>query len=111
MKVPDGEELATHASPESCASVRKGRGEALTGERAGRVLSRVRKKLRGADAVQEGGRQQPTRRYRETLRSPARSNTPCTRGSTSYGNREIPGLPVATGTTGRVGKPKGNSRR
>jgi hypothetical protein len=76
MKVPDGEELATHASPESCASVRKGRGEALTGERVGRVLSRVRKKLRGADAVQEGGRQQPQRRHRETRRSPARSLDP-----------------------------------
>jgi len=76
MKVPDGEELATHASPESCASVRKGRGEALTGGRVGRVLSRERKQLRGADAVQEGGRQQPCRRYRETSRRPARSRDP-----------------------------------
>jgi hypothetical protein len=76
MKVPDGEEPATRTSSESCASVRKGRGEALTGGRVGRVLSRVRKQLRGADAVQEGGRQQPLRRYRETHRSPARSLDP-----------------------------------
>ena len=34
------EGLATHSDPESCAVVREGGGEALTGVRAGRVLSR-----------------------------------------------------------------------
>jgi hypothetical protein len=33
---------ATHIGPESCGAARKGGVEALTGERAGRVLSRVR---------------------------------------------------------------------
>jgi RNA-directed DNA polymerase len=34
------EGVATHDDPESCAGVRKGAGEALTGVRAGPVLSR-----------------------------------------------------------------------
>jgi len=40
MEVSYGEGLAIHTGPESCAVVRKGGGEALTGVRAGRVLSR-----------------------------------------------------------------------
>ena len=40
MKVPYDEGVASHIGPESCASDRKGAGEALTGESAGRVLSR-----------------------------------------------------------------------
>src|SRR5215203_1051076 len=40
MKEPDGKGLAIHTDSESCADVRKGGGEALTGVRVGRVLSR-----------------------------------------------------------------------
>jgi len=40
MKEPYIEGLATHDGPESCAGVREGVGEALTGGNAGRVLSR-----------------------------------------------------------------------
>ncbi len=40
MKVPHVEGLASHNGPESCVGDRKGAGEALTGERAGQVLSR-----------------------------------------------------------------------
>ena len=40
MKEPYGEGVATHIGPESCVVVREGGGEALTGVRAGRVLSR-----------------------------------------------------------------------
>ena len=41
MKVSYVEGLATHIGPESCVNiVRKGEGEALTGVRAGWVLSR-----------------------------------------------------------------------
>ena len=43
--------LATHIGPESCGAACKGGVEALTGERAGRVFSRVRNFLRDADAV------------------------------------------------------------
>jgi len=46
-------DVATHIGPESCGAARKGGGEAWTGERAGRVFSRVRIFLRDADAVGE----------------------------------------------------------
>jgi hypothetical protein len=97
---------ATHIGPESCGAARKGGVEALTGERAGRVFSRVRFFLRDADAVGESGRSHPVHRYREAHWSPARSETPCTYGDTSRGNREIPSPPKAAVTLGRVGKSK-----
>src|SRR5713101_6018735 len=84
---------ATHIGPESCGAARKGGVEALTGERAGRVCSRVRDSLRDADAVRRCGRPDSVHRYREVHWSPARSETPCTYGSTSRGNREIPVRP------------------
>ena len=40
MKEPDIEGVAIHDGPESCAAVRKARGEALTGVHVGRPLSR-----------------------------------------------------------------------
>ena len=98
--------LATHIGPESCGAARKGSVEALTGERAGRVFSRVRSFLRDADAVGESGRHQPVHRYREAHGSPARSETPCTYVDTSRGNREVPGLPRAALALGRIGKSK-----
>jgi len=99
-------ELATHIGPESCGAARKGGVEALTGERAGRVLSRVRHLLRDADAVGGCGRPHRVHRYREVCPSPARSETPCTYADTSRGNREIPSLPRAAVALGRVGKSK-----
>jgi hypothetical protein len=111
MKESHGERLATSTGPESCTVARKGRGEALTGEWAGRVLSRERRDLRGADAVDMCGRQHPARRERETQWNPARSKTPCTSGSTSHENREIRGLPITDGVKGRVGKSKDARRR
>ena len=105
MKESYGEGVATHTDPESCGAVRKDGVEALTGARAGRVLSRERT-LQGADAVKEVGRQHRARRQRETRSDPARSETPSTHGSTMHGNREILGLPTADGAEGRVGKSK-----
>jgi RNA-directed DNA polymerase len=99
-------EVATHIGPESCGAAREGGVEALTGERAGRVFSRVSSSLRDAEAVGESGRPHPVHRYREVHRSPARSETPCTYGSTSRGNREIPGTPRAAVALGRIGKSK-----
>jgi len=97
---------ATHIGPESCGAIRKNGVEALTGERAGRVFSRVRTFLRDADAVGESGRPHLMHRYREVHQSPARSETPSTYGDTSRGNREIPGLPKAAVAVGRIGKSK-----
>src|SRR5581483_8515567 len=39
MRVPYGEDLASHTGPESCVGTREGGGEALTGVRAGWPLS------------------------------------------------------------------------
>ena len=110
MKESYGEGLATHTGPESCGAARKGGVEAWTGERAGRVFSRVRNLLRDADAVRRSGRQHLGRRYREAQRSPARSETPSTYGSTLRGNREIPCPPGAASAPGRVGKSKDTRR-
>ena len=98
--------VATHIGPESCGAARKGGVEALTGERAGRVLSRVRQLLRDADAVGESGRPHRVHRYREVCQSPARSETPSTYADTSRGNREIPGSPRDAVSLGRIGKSK-----
>ena len=104
MKESYGEGAASHTGPESCVAVREGDREALTGEQAGRALSRERTSLRDADAVEEGGRPHPARRYRETRWSPARSETPSMPGHTSRENRESPWTPVGDGPAGRIGK-------
>lgn len=111
MEVPYGEEVATRTDPESCVGGRKAVGEALAGGRAGRVLSREKHEVnRGADALEESGRPHPERRQRETLRDPARSETPSMHASISHGNREIPRPPAPGCGTGRIGNPMGESR-
>ena len=110
MKKSYGEGLATHTGPESCGAAREGSGEALTGECMGRVFSRVRILLRDADAVRRSGRPHPVHRCGEVPQSPARSETPSTYRSTSYGNREIPCSPGVASAPGRVGKSKDTRR-
>jgi len=97
MKESYVESLASYGGPESCVHIREGVGEALTGVRAGRVLSRVihapRRKARedrGAEAVEISRRPHRGRRFGETLMDPARSQTPCRHGNTLLGNREVP---------------------
>jgi len=111
MKESYGEGLATHTSPESCGAACEGGVEALTGARAGRVLSRETTFLRDGDAVEVSGRLYPLHRYREMQQGPARSETPSTYGNASHENREVPCSPVETGTAGRVGKFKDVRRR
>jgi len=113
MKVSYSEGVAIHTGPESCTFVRKGEGEALTGERAGQVLSREieppsRKRwpLPGADAVELSGRRNWKRRYCETLVDLARSKTLRMYASTLSGNREISCLSVREQITDRIGKSK-----
>ncbi len=97
MKESYAESLASHGGPESCVHVRKGVGEALTGVRTGRVLSRVMHDpcckawdVRGAEAVETCRRPHRSCRHGEAAPDPARSETPCTCGNISLGNREIP---------------------
>jgi hypothetical protein len=116
MKVPYSEGLASHAVPESCVGARKDEDEALTGVRAGWVLSREINApprgglLQGADVVEIGGRQHPRRRQGEMLRDPARSETPDMHAGTSRGNREIPLVSVIARLAERIGRSKDRSR-
>ena len=73
------EGVAAHNGPEFMRRRSRGRREALTGETAGWVLSRVMLNVRGADAVEKSGRQHGGHRHGEVHAGPARSETPCTR--------------------------------
>ncbi len=89
MKEPDTEGPATHGGRESCGHARKVVLEALTGVRAGRVLSRENI-VPGADAVVSSRRQDQPSRNGEGWKDPAWSKTPSMHGSTLRENREIP---------------------
>jgi hypothetical protein len=52
VQVPYSEGVANHAGPESCADIREGTGEALTGERIGQPLSRESLIIPDADVVE-----------------------------------------------------------
>jgi RNA-directed DNA polymerase len=108
MKEPHNEDLASHDDPESCAGIRKGAGEALTGAPAGRVLSRENEEIQGADAVVMAGRQHGHGRKGETMAGPARSKTPRMRRNSMRENREIPSPPVEGDEAGRGGKARGH---
>ena len=97
--------LANRNGPESCTGAREGAGEALTGERAGRVLSREINLDRDADLVRRWGRPQPTRRNGKAWRYPARSETPGMHGSNLRENREILRSPKPA-RLGRIEKSK-----
>ena len=92
MKASCGEGVASHTGPESCGDDRKVVVEALTGERAGWVLSLEILTVRDADALMSCGRPRRAIREREVRTGPAGSKTPCTHRSTSRGSREIPRL-------------------
>jgi hypothetical protein len=87
MKVLYVEGLASRDGSESCAGIREDVGEALIGVHVGRVSSREKLFIRGADAVEKSGRQHGMVRYGEHCVGPARSKT---RESHLLGNREIP---------------------
>ena len=110
MQVRYGEGLAIHTGPESCAVVREGFGEALTGARIGGVLSGVSFVVRGADAVVVGRRQQVKVRHCKDHNHPASSLDPQHVRTPSV--REPGDLRSALGSRaqGRIGKAGGRSR-
>jgi len=117
MRESDGKGVANRTGPEPCAVVRKDGGEASAGVRAGWVLSREihapgrePRVLRGADVLEDDGRQHRVCRYREARSDPARSETPRTHGINSHGNREIPSLAAAMVPAVRIVKPQGERR-
>jgi hypothetical protein len=89
MKVSNVKGLANHDEPESCVAWSNPRGEALTGESAGWVLSREKSDDRDADPVGERGRPRSMSRIGEGHWYPARSEAPGMHGSNLRENREI----------------------
>jgi hypothetical protein len=85
---------ANHLGPESCATRREARGEALTGVSVGQVLSPVTKSVRDADAfcVAEGSTVGCA--IASTLPVPRGSEALARRRNLLFGNREISGLAV-----------------
>jgi hypothetical protein len=120
MEVSYVEGLASYGGPESCVHIREGVGEALTGGRAGRVLSCVIHPPgrevwddRGAEVVELHRRPHRAWRIGEAGMDPAQSETPCMRASTLFGNREIPRPAAArreTFAAARIEKPSGVRR-
>ena len=114
------ERLATYGGSESCVHVRKDVGEALTGGRAGQVLSRVihapwrkLRVVRGAEAVEISRRPHRGCRHGEAAPDPARSQTLRMRANISFGNREVPRSCAARWEASwaqRIVKPKGTRR-
>lgn len=120
MKVSYVEGIASYGGPESCVHNREGVGEALTGGRAGWVLSceihapgREVRDVRGAEVVELHRRPHRVCRIGEAGADPARSETPYMHASTLFGNREIP-RPSAprweAPEAERIEKPKGVQR-
>ena len=100
------EGIAGHGGPKSSAGAREGGGEALTGVHAGRVSSREKLKVQGADAVEIGGRQHGTVRHGEHRPDPAWSETSRTHASHLQGNRDIHWLTIweSPSQAARIGK-------
>jgi hypothetical protein len=90
MRTPDIEGVAIHDGPESCVGDPRGRSEALTGVRVGRLLSReitcfgVSTPSRQAEGHIAGGVSA------SRLADPARSENLCMHGVLVCENREIP---------------------
>ena len=98
--------LANHNGPESCVAWGDPRGEALTGEDVGWVLSREKGlTVRDVDPLEDRGKQQPAVRFGEDCWYPARSETPGRHGSNLRENREILQPPKWT-RLGRIEKSK-----
>lgn len=94
MEEPYTEGLASHGGPESCATVRKGGSEALTGVRVGRAME-PRNHGFGAptpSAWAEGNTFGSA--MRELSGGPARSENLSMRGIFMRENREVPLSPV-----------------
>ena len=90
MRVHCSEGVAIHTGPESCVDDPRGRGEALTGARAGRAIEPRNLNDRGADAVQEVEGNIAGGVIRESLAGPARSENQGMCGTFMCENRESP---------------------
>jgi len=102
------EGLAIHSGPESCAVIREGFSEALTGVRTGQPLSRERTIVPGADIVSKMESNTDGR----AMRAPGRPGVVADPGMCArslHGNREILGL-AGEALPVRIGKARSRSR-
>ena len=99
------EGVAIHDDPESCDGVREGVVEAFDRGTCGLGIEPRNQRLQGADAVNRSGRQHVHLRDREVVSSSARSQTPCTYGTSLHENREISGMPGAMVRRDASGRP------
>lgn len=99
------EGVATHDDPESCIGVREDGGEAFDRGTCGPGIEPRNQEFQGADAVIRSGRQHASNRYREARCSPARSQTPCTYGTSLCENREVFGFPDVMARRDESGRP------
>lgn len=104
MKESYGEGIAPHTDPESCVGDRKVDGEALTGARTGQPLSCEIYRFGMPTLLSEAEGHTKSGAMRKSLADPAQSETLCTCGNSSNGNREIPEIPSPDGGKGRPGK-------
>ena len=88
------EGLATHGDPESCVDDPRGRGEALTGARAGRAIEPRNDLIRGADVLSNTEGNIARGAMREPLADPAWSENHGMCGNSVRENREVPCSPV-----------------
>lgn len=103
--------VATHDDPEPCIGACEGVGEAWDRGTCGPGMEPRNASCRSADAVNRGGRQHDRDRHRKTTISSARSETPCTYGTSLRENREISGTPTEMVKWAASGRPKAASRR
>ena len=101
------EGLATHGGPQSCVDDPRGRGEALTGARAGRAME-PRNGNPGAHAISLAEGSTAGDVMREPPAGPARSENQGMYGTSMRENRESP-CPPAWLITGRAAQ--GTPRR
>jgi RNA-directed DNA polymerase len=94
MEELHAEGLAPHGDPESCVDVPRGRGEALTGARAGRAIEPRNQGDRGAHTVQEVEGNTAGGVMRESSVDPARSENQGMYGTSMRENRDSPDPPV-----------------
>ena len=111
MKEPYGEGVAIHSGPESCGGPRKGPAEALTGVRAGWVLSpeKLWNRVPTLSLEAEGNTESAVNARRAS--GPAWSKTPSTHGNSMNGNREILESTAEEGAAARAGNPQGAIQR
>ena len=94
MEELHAEGLATHGDPESCATSREGRGEALAGARAGRAIEPRNVGDRGADAVGRAEGNTPGGVIASRQGAPRGQRSMACAGTFVRENREVPCLPV-----------------